>query len=430
MTRPIAVDSSSPFAPLHSPGYRLLWIVILAGNLGVWMNDVAAAWVMTSLTTSPVMVALVQTATTLPIFLFCLPAGALSDMLDRRRVLIVTQIWFACVAVAGCFLMWSGAVTGLLLLLLTFANGIGVAMRYPNIAALVPQTVPRAQLPAALGLQSVAMNTSRLVGPALAGLLIVMAGSTAVYVANAVIAIVSAVVLLRWRHRTPVEPVKAPAEPIWTAMGSGVRFIVASRTMRAIVQRAGMYFAHGIAMIALLPLVARQLSPGSPTVYAMLLGALGVGSIFTAMVLVPMLRRRMTPDRIFLMGNLFGVAALTVLSLTPWISLAFVATFCAGISWTASGYTLTVQAQLCLPNEVRARGMAVYQVVITGGNALGAALWGTVASFVGVMQAMQIAAVSLAVIAWIAWRLGTFDDDDQGNPSARGAGTATENARL
>src|ERR1700741_5009915 len=177
--------SPSAIAPLKHAAFRMLWCAWLTANVCMWMNDVAIAWMMTSLTASPVAVALVQTASTLPVFLLGLPCGAFADLVDRRRYLILTQCWVAAVAL----LLWLAVVSGMaspaLLLGLTFANGIGLAMRWPVFAAIVPDLVPRAQLPAALALNGVSMNASRIIGPLLAGALIASAGTAWVFALNA-----------------------------------------------------------------------------------------------------------------------------------------------------------------------------------------------------------------------------------------------------
>ncbi len=168
--------SVSAFAPLRRPVFRMLWATWVAANTCMWMNDVAAAWMMTSLSASPALVALVQTASTLPVFLLGLPSGALADILDRRRWFMATQIWVAMVGLVLTGVVLAGAMTPALLLALTFANGIGLAMRWPVFAAIVPELVPRDELPMALGLNSIAMNASRIIGPVLAGALIAGCG--------------------------------------------------------------------------------------------------------------------------------------------------------------------------------------------------------------------------------------------------------------
>lgn len=409
-----AADSESRFAPLASPGFRAVWLVAFLGALGIWMNDVAAAWTMTTLTVSPVMVALVQTASTLPMFLFGIPTGAVADMVDRRRFLIITQTWVAAVAIVAWIVMWSGHVSDLTLLAITFANGLGLAMRYPCLMATMPETVPRAQLPAALGLNSVVLNTSRMIGPSIAGLLIATAGTTSVYLANAVIAVLSCVLLLRWRYTPPAVDTLAAREPVLRASIAGVRYVLGSAALRAIMLRVTMFFAHGIATVALLPLIARQLAPGKPLVYSLMLVLLGLGSIWTSMMLVPWLRRRFGPERIFLIGNLSAATGLVLvtlaLTLSDFFSLSIGVALCAmifaGIGWTASGYTLTVQVQITLANAMRARGMAVYQVCIMGASAAGAALWGALTSGVGIRLAPALIALSLATLALLVYRSG------------------------
>ena len=191
----------SSLAPLKGPVFRMLWLAWLAANVTMWMNDVAAAWLMTTLTDSAVMVALVQAASTLPVFVLGLPSGALADIVDRRRYFAVTQLWVACVALLLCLASLAGVLSAPLLLALTFANGIGLAMRWPVFAAIVPELVPRHELPAALALNGVAMNMSRVIGPVLAGALLAGAGSAAVFALNAVLAIVAFVLILRWKSQ-------------------------------------------------------------------------------------------------------------------------------------------------------------------------------------------------------------------------------------
>ncbi|MBQ0131138.1 MAG: MFS transporter, partial [Comamonas sp.] len=229
------------WAPLGTPMFRTLWCITLVSNICVWMNDVAAAWMMTSLTTSPVLVALVQTASTLPIFLFGLPSGALADILDRRKYLIFAQFWLALIAVVLCAVVALDAMTAPLLLALVFANGIGMAMRWPVFSALVPELVSKSHLSSAMALNAVSMNVSRIVGPLLAGALIASAGTMWVFVLNAVLSIVSGLVLLRWkREQTPASPLGRERLP--SAMRVGLQFIKESPRMRAVIARTVVFF--------------------------------------------------------------------------------------------------------------------------------------------------------------------------------------------
>jgi len=218
----------SSLAPLKGPVFRMLWLAWLAANVTMWMNDVAAAWLMTTLTDSAVMVALVQAASTLPVFVLGLPSGALADIVDRRRYFAVTQLWVASVAVVLCGASLAGALSAPLLLALTFANGIGLAMRWPVFAAIVPEVVPRHELPAALALNGVAMNMSRVIGPVLAGALLAGAGSAAVFALNAALAVVAFVLILRWQSQR-----KVSALPAGTSNNPVSRFASAVRNTGA-----------------------------------------------------------------------------------------------------------------------------------------------------------------------------------------------------
>ena len=268
--------------------FRMLWGAWLVANVCMWMNDVAAAWLMTSLSASPVMVALVQTASTLPVFLLGLPSGALADILDRRLWFIGTQVWVAAVGLLIAAVVITDAMSAPLLLALTFANGIGLAMRWPVFAAIVPELVPRAQLPAALALNGIAMNASRIVGPIVAGALIAGAGSAYVFGLNALLSIAAAVAIWRWRREA--KPGSAlPGERFVGAMRVGVQYVRQSPRMRAALLRVAVFFLQSTGLLALLPLVARRLQGGDAGTFTLLLAAMGTGAIGAALFM-PRLR--------------------------------------------------------------------------------------------------------------------------------------------
>ncbi|MFT3719427.1 MFS transporter [Pseudorhodoferax sp.] len=392
----------SALAPLRWPVFRMLWLVWLASNTCMWMNDVAAAWLMTSLTTSPVWVALVQTAATLPVFLFGLPSGALADIVDRRRYYIATQFWVAAVALALCATVLTDTVTPPLLLLLTFANGIGLAMRWPVYSAVVPEIVPRAQLPAALALNGVTMNASRIVGPLLAGALIASVSSAAVFVLNALLSVASAVALVRWRREHKPDP--RGRQRLWSAMRVGVQFVAQSPRLKAVLLRIALFFFHSTALIALLPLVARNLRGGDAATFTVLLAAMGVGAIATAF-LMPRLRQLFARDRLVLVGTLTQSAATLAVAFAPNVAVAVPAMFVGGMAWIATANSLSVSAQLALPDWVRARGMAMYQMAIMGATAFGAGLWGQVASFSSVQTSLLVAACTGGAGMWLLQRV-------------------------
>jgi MFS family permease len=346
---------------------------------------------MTSLSTSPVWVALVQTASTLPVFLLGLPSGALADILDRRRYFIVTQFWVAAVALVLCATILSGGMTAPLLLALTFANGIGLAMRWPVFAAIVPELVPRPQLPAALALNGIAMNASRIVGPLLAGALIASFGSAYVFVLNAALSVVSGFVIMRWRREHTPSPLGR--ERLLSAMRVGLQFVLQSGRLKAVLLRIALFFLHSTALLALLPLVARGLSGGNAGTYTVLLAAMGSGAIVAAMFL-PRLRQLMARDRLVMYGAALQALVTAAVAFSPTIYVAASAMVFGGMAWITTANSLSVSAQLALPDWVRARGMSIYQMAIMGASALGAAFWGQVATVASVQTSLLIAAAS------------------------------------
>ncbi|MBC7597758.1 MAG: MFS transporter, partial [Polaromonas sp.] len=387
--------SLSAWAPLRSPVFRMLWGTWMAANICMWMNDVAAAWLMTSLTTSPIWVALVQSASTLPVFLLGLPSGALADILDRRRYFIITQFWVAAVALVLCLTIVMGAMTAPLLLALTFANGVGLAMRWPVFSAIVPELVPRAQLPAALGLNGVAMNASRIIGPLVAGALIAGAGSEYVFILNAVLSLISGFVIMRWRREHVPSPLGR--ERLISAMRVGVQFVRQSARLRAILLRVALFFFHSTALLALLPLVARGLHSGDAGTFTLLLASMGFGAIFVVAFLLPRLRRSFSRDALVLGGMLLQSAATATVAFAPNVYVASPAMFVAGAAWITTANALSVAAQLALPDWVRARGMSIFQMAIMGASASGAAVWGQVATVTSVPTSMLIAALTAVV---------------------------------
>lgn len=382
--------NSAALAPLQGPVFRGLWLAWLAANLTMWMNDVAAAWLMTSLTDSPVMVALVQTASTLPVFLLGLPSGALADIVDRRRYFAATQLWVSVNALVLAGLSLAGALNAPLLLALTFLNGIGLALRWPVFAAIVPQVVPRPQLPAALALNGIGMNLSRVVGPVLAGALLSTAGAAAVFVLNALLAAVAFGLILRWKS-TPTRSA-LPGERFVGAMRAGLNYALQSPRLKVVLLRIFLFFLQSTALMALLPLVARQLHGGGPGTFTLMLSCLGGGAVIAALYF-PRWRERFDRDRFVFWGTWVhaGMSALIVAVPQVWVALP--AMVVAGMAWLSVANSLTVAAQVALPDWVRARGMAIYQMALMGGAAAGSLLWGQVAGLSSVGASIVAAGV-------------------------------------
>ncbi|HEV7913435.1 MAG TPA: MFS transporter [Albitalea sp.] len=390
-TAPISTAPVSAWIPLTQPVFRMLWGVWVTANVCMWMNDVAAAWLMISLSPSPVMVALVQSASTLPVFLLGLPSGALADILDRRQYFMVTQIWVAAVALLICAVVALDAMTAPLLLALTFANGVGLAMRWPVFAAIVPELVPRHQLTAALALNGVAMNASRIVGPIVAGATIASAGSAYVFALNALLSVGAAFVIRRWRRERKVSAL--PGERFVGAMRVGLQYVRQSRRMHAVLLRVSLFFLQSMALLGLLPLIAKGLHGGGAAAYTVLLACMGAGAIVSAMFLPRLRASSVSRDDLVTWGTALQATAMLVVSIAPSLWVAAPAMVVAGAAWLSAANSLTVSAQLALPDWVRARGMSIYQMALMGSSALGAALWGQVATWTDVRTSLVAASV-------------------------------------
>ncbi len=382
--------------------FRRLWIASLAANLAMWMNDVAAAWLMTSLTTSPVMVALVSTAATLPVFLLGLPSGALADIVDRRRLFAATQLWVSINALVLLALVTSGTLTAPLLLLLTFGNGVGLAMRWPVFSAVVPQIVSREHMPQALALNGISMNLSRVVGPMVAGALLAATGAGAVFALNVVLAVVSFVLILRWKSVPRTSTL--PGERFIGAMRVGLNFAAQSPRLKVILLRIFLFFLQVAALSALLPLVAKRLHGGGPGTFTLMLSCLGVGAIVAAL-LFPRWRTRFSRDQFVRYGTLVHAALSSLIVAVPEIWVALPAMLVMGMAWISVANSLTVSAQVAVPDWVRARGMAIYQTALMGGAAAGSLIWGQVAAWLGVAGAVWTAAVFAIVVLVLTRRL-------------------------
>ena len=384
---------ASAWAPLRYPTFRMLWLVWAAANISLWMNDVAAAWLMTSLTTSATLVALVQTASSLPVFLLGLPSGALADLVDRRRLFMFTQLWVAVNAAVLYAAAVLDALNAQVLLILVFTNGIGLALRWPVYAAILPELVPRAELGSALALNGVAVNTSRVVGPLAAGAIIAAFGTQYVFALNLAVSLACAATLFLWK-REQKPPSVLPGERFLGAMRLGWQYVRESRRMRDALVLTASFFMHSTALLALLPLVAQRLGGGANT-YTMLLASLGLGAVIAA-TRIPQLRARWNRDQIARGGSLAIALATALVAIAPTPWLAVPAMFAGGMAWISVANSLTISAQLALPDWVRARGMSIYQMAIMGGSALGALVWGRLAESTSVPLSLGISAASLA----------------------------------
>jgi MFS family permease len=398
-TRPSV--AAAAWQPLREPLFRALWIASVASNVGTAIHGVGAAWLMTSLSPSPLLVALIQTAASLPLLLLALPAGALADVVDRRRLLLVTQSWMLAAAAGLGALTLAGWTTPLSLLALTFTMGLGNALNAPAWQAITPELVPREELPEAVAMGSAGFNLARAVGPALGGLVVAAAGPAAAFLLNAASFVGVLFVIQRWRREPPES--LAPAEQVLGAIRAGNRYVRYAPALRAVLARLGAFIVGGSAIWALLPLIARQQLRLSPAGYGLLLGCFGAGAVAAA-VLLPGLRARLAPDRLVVLATLLFAAITAGLAGLRSPLAAGAALAAAGFAWLAVLSTLNVEAQVVVPAWVRARALSFYLLVMQGGLAAGSALWGSVAARAGMPTALLAAAAALLLGAPAALR--------------------------
>ena len=390
-------ERTGAFTPLHNPAVRLLWSTWLAANICMWMNEMASAWLMTSLTTSTTMIALVQTAATVPVFVLSMPSGVMADLLDRRGILMATQIWTAVVALAMALLSCTGAMEPGLLLAMVVASGASLAMRGPAYVASVPEMVARADWPKAFALGGVAGHGARVAGPVVAGMLISTGGSQAVYAFNAAIATIASVVLWRWRGlHVAADESTSPAlvrEPFWTAMRVGVQYVAHSRRLCAILLRVFGFYVATVGLLALLPAMVRHEWHGQATTYTSTFALIGSGAVAAIWVL-PLLKSRWTDDRLLMAAMLAYALALCVVAASgqPWHAAP--ALVLAGSAWMVAANQFTTSMQTALPSWARARGMSIYHTTLMAGNAAGAFLWGRLAETSSLRVSLLCAAVA------------------------------------
>ncbi|MGX6566509.1 MFS transporter [Cupriavidus necator] len=397
-----AAPAGGSFAPLAHGTFAVLWAATVLGNIGSFMRDVASAWLATDLSGSPAAVAMIQAAGTLPVFLLAIPAGVLSDILDRRRFLIVIQVGLAMVSGSLMLLAWQDGLTIELLIGLAFLGGIGTAMMGPTWQSIVPELVPAGELKPAVALNSLGVNIARAIGPAAGGLLLAAFGAAATYGADVASYLFVIAALLWWKRPARAEdPLR---EHFFGAFRAGVRFARAHSKLHVVLLRAACYFALGSSIWALLPLVARQMLHGGASLYGMLLGAVGVGAILGALVM-PRLQKRLDLDQLMLAAALATAAVMAVLSVAPPAWVAMLALLLLGAAWILALTTLAGTAQAILPNWVRGRALAVYQMVFNGAMALGSLVWGFVAQGLGTPAALMIAAAALCVAAFVMHRV-------------------------
>ena len=403
--RPAVTDeqtgSASAWISLRQEVFRVLWIASVASNIGSMMQEVGASWLMTQLAPSPFMVALIQTAGALPVVLLALPAGARADVVDRRRLLIFSQGWMLAAAAALGVLTVCHRTTPPLLLVLTVLLGFGGGLNGPAWQAILPELVPRAELGAAVSLNSVGFNVARAAGPALGGLVVAAAGSGAVFLLNAASFLGVIVVLYRWR-RTPRASV-LPAERVLGAMRAGLGYAAHDPSIRSVLIRATLFTLGASAFWGLVPLFARLDLGRGAAGYGVLLGFFGSGAVVGGSF-TPRLQRGLGVARLLRAGTLLYASALALMAVWHSFPVVCAAVFVAGAVWTTQFSTFNASIQLDTPAWVRGRALAFYMLTYSAILGAGSALWGVVAEQVGMSRSLLIAALSLLAGLSIASR--------------------------
>lgn len=396
------VATSSPWSPFRHTNFAVLWTATVIANIGTWMYNAASGWLMTSLNPDPFVVSMVQVATTLPMFLFAVPAGALADIVDRRKFLIGAEVLTTAVSAVFAAIVALQLANPFNLLLFTFLIGAAGAITAPAWQSIVPQLVPKQDLQPAIAVNSVGFNISRAVGPALGGLIVAWIGIAAPFWLNAAsnLGIVGA---LLWWHAPKASTSRLPVERFGSAIRTGFRHARNNPHLRATLIRGAAFFLFASAYWALLPLVARTQVAGGPQLYGFLLGAIGAGAVGAAFIL-PWLKTKLGPDRTVAMGTLGTAMALLLFAFARDAATALAACLIAGASWIAVLASVNVSAQVALPEWVRGRGLAIFITTFFGTLTAGSAIWGKVAGMAGLPLAHILAAVGALIAIPLTWR--------------------------
>ncbi|TPN82672.1 MFS transporter [Mesorhizobium sp. CU2] len=382
----------SALAPFRHGIFRAVWSANLVSNFGGLIQGVGAAWMMTTIATSSYQVALVQASTTLPIMLFALVAGAIADSFNRRMVMLVAQTFMLVVSALLTLFTWYGWITPWTLLAFTFLIDSGTALNSPAWQASVGDMVPRTKVPAAVALNSLGFNITRSVGPAIGGVIVAAAGAAAAFAANAVSYIGLIVVLTRWKPEVPAQTL--PRESLGAAMGAGLRYVAMSPNIAKVLVRGAAFGFSAGAVLALLPLVARDVVKGDALTYGIMLGAFGIGAVGGALISVR-LRQLLSSETMVRMAFAgFAVCAFNAaVSDNAWQTAAGL--LIGGACWVIALSHFNVTVQMSTPRWVVGRVLSIYQTATFGGIALGSWIWGVVADAHGAETALIAAAIAM-----------------------------------
>ena len=407
--------SASGLSPFRSNLYRKLWIAALFSYIGAAMYDVGASWLMTSLAPNPLFVSLITTATTLPIFLFALPSGTLSDIFDRRSILLITCAYMFTISTILGMLTLVGVITSMVLLILTFALGAGTTMIRTPIIPTMSALVSRSELSAAITLSAIAGNIGRIVGPAFGGFIVAAIAPWAVFFLNSASFIGMIVVLSRLpRKAHGHQQSSLPPENIIRAIRAQIRYVRYSQAAHVLIARAGLFTLCSSALLSLLPLLAKHELRLDSAGFGLLLGSFGTGAIIGGIVILPRLQPKASVESL-ITGS---IALLAIVTFT----MGYVRDFgilclvmglggAAYITILSKFYTIGIKSA---PKWIGARVLAIYLLILNGGLAVGSVIWGTMANTFGIPITLSVASLALGatIIARKRYSTTLLDDLD------------------
>lgn len=401
MPRPV-LPPAGAFEPLRDRTFLSIWIANLVSNIGTWMQTVGVSWEMTHLAPSPFYVALVSTASTLPMLLFSLVGGVLADRFDRRLYIVVCQLWMMAAALVLAILAAFDALSVWNLLGLTFALSVGAALNGPGWQAAVPEIVGPRLMPPAVALNSAGFNVARTIGPGIGGMLYAVAGTVALFTVNALTFLAIVLALFRWKRPAPEH--KPKRESFLAGLLGGIAYLRQAKTLHPVLLTAILFFIPAACTLPMLPLVARQILQLDALGFGVLYSTFGAGAVLGAFIL-PRLRLRFGEHGAVPVAMGFYVVGMVVMALVPDEIAVGLAAALGGIGWICVIASNNVAVQTVLPAWVRARGIAAYQMLFFGSLAVGGVIWGKLAEWAGISATLLIAAGLLVVATVIVARL-------------------------
>jgi MFS family permease len=396
------MTATSSWRALKSPTFRKLWLATIVSGTFVSAHDTAATWVMNSISRSTFFLSLISTASTLPFFLFILPAGALADTVERKKVLSAAYIWLTICAGSLAILGWLHLLTAYVILGSVFLIGVGFALNAPAFSAAVPEMVSNEELPSASILSGLQLNISAIAGPAVGGLLLLFVGANTVFLLNALCALLVVVAVASWRPQVS----KLPLESFFESMTSAIRYVRYSKNVRIVLIRNAI-FSFFIAVIpALLPVVGLKKLHLNPSSLGLLYTSMGIGSVIAATIIQPWARARFSPNALTRWAALLGAIVSVLMALIREEPLFLLVAALAGVGWTVSAAELWVAAQRAMPGWARGRMNATVIMVSQGAMALGGILWGLIAATAGIQSSLLIQAIAILVVLALTGLLG------------------------